>query len=136
MRPVRAVDANVLLRFVLGDNADQSARSAALLGRVEAGEEQVYLPEVVISDTVWTLASFYKWPRDRTRDFLAALLQQPSVHMRQKARVLRALDLFASHGVDYSDALIAAELAEDSMAIYSFDKDFSRLPNVERIEPV
>jgi predicted nucleic acid-binding protein len=132
---MRAVDANVLLRFVLGDHADHSARAAALLQRVEAGDEQVYVPEVVVSDTVWTLASFYDWPRDRTRDFLTAVLQQPSVHMRHKARMLRALDLFVGHNVDYSDALIAAELAEGSMVIYSFDRHFGRLPDVERIEP-
>lgn len=132
---MRAVDANVLLRFVLRDHPDQSARAALLLARVEAGEERVYLPEVVVSDTVWTLHSYYQWPREHTRDFLTALLLQPAVHMHDKPRVLRALTLFAEHNVDYSDALIAAELADESMAIYSFDRDFSRLPDVERIEP-
>jgi predicted nucleic acid-binding protein len=52
-----------------------------------------------------------------------------------KARVLRALTLFADHNVDYSDALVAAELADRGMPIYSFDRDWSRLPDVERIEP-
>ncbi len=132
---MRAVDANVLLRFVLRDHLDHSPRAAALLERVEAGEERVYLPDVVVSDTVWTLVSFYGWPRERTRDFLTALLQQPGVHMRQKGQVMRALSLFAELNVDYSDALIASELADGEMAIYSFDRDFDRLPDVERIEP-
>ena len=132
---MRAIDANVLLRFVLRDHAEQSPRAASLLERVAAGEEPVLVPEVVVSDTVWTLASYYAWPRDRTRDFLVTLLQQPGVHMDHKARVLDALARFADHNVDYSDALIAAELAESGLAIYSFDRDFDRLPAVERVEP-
>jgi predicted nucleic-acid-binding protein len=131
---MRAVDANVLLRFVLRDHEGQSPRSAALLERVEAGDEQLYVPEVVVSDTVWTLVSFYKWSRQGTSDFLTALLLQPSVHMPNKSRVLRALSLFAEHSVDYSDALIASEITDSAMEIYSFDHDLDRL-GVPRVEP-
>jgi predicted nucleic-acid-binding protein len=131
-----AIDANVILRLALKDRGEQSPRCAELFRRVEAGAADVYLPEVVVSDTIWTLTSYCGWPRERTRAFVETLVRQPGVVMAHKSRIFRALAAFVEHDVDYSDALVAAELHEwPNAGIYSFDRDFDRLPGTVRREP-
>lgn len=46
-----AIDTNLLLRYLLQDDPKQSAKAAALL----AGEEDVLVTHVVLSETIWTL---------------------------------------------------------------------------------
>ena len=73
MKP-RAIDANVILRFLLGDSPEQSANCRDLFARLQAGDQEVYLPEVALSDVIWTLQSFYRWPPKRIAQFNAPSL--------------------------------------------------------------
>jgi len=130
------LDANVILRFLLADHPDQSPRCWALMARIRDGEEKVFLPEVVVSDVVWTLKSFYHWPADRIRQFVEALLLADGVQMDRKPLMLKALHLFADRNIDFSDALIAAEMLQTGQAeIYSYDRDFDRITGIRRVEP-
>lgn len=132
----RVLDANVILRFLLNDHPDQSPRCRELFRRLRDGEEAVALPEVVISDVVWTLGSFYRWPPDRIYAFVEALVTIDAVRMRRKEVVLLALRLFAERNVDFSDALIAAEMLHSGQGeIYSYDRDFERIAGIRRVEP-
>ena len=46
-----AVDTNVLLRYLLADDAEQSVRAKALI----AGHAPVLVTDVVLVESVWTL---------------------------------------------------------------------------------
>ncbi|MCU0491178.1 MAG: type II toxin-antitoxin system VapC family toxin [Chloroflexaceae bacterium] len=132
----RLIDANIILRFLLGDDAGQSPRCHALFARVEQGHETVYLPEVALSDVIWTLRSYYKWPKPQIKQFVLALLAMEALTMQRKAVVLTAISFFCDYNVDFSDALIAAEGLELGLVeVYTFDKDFKRLPGIVRCEP-
>lgn len=132
----RAIDANVILRFVLGDHPEMSPRCRDLFARVQSGQEVVFLPEAALSDVVWTLGSFYKWPVDQIGSFLGALLGQDGVRMQRKDLVWDALYLFVRSGLDFSDALIAAEMSVMGLEeIYTYDRDFDRLAEIRRREP-
>jgi predicted nucleic-acid-binding protein len=133
---VRTIDANVILRFLLDDHPEQSPRCRELLRRVQDGEETIFLPEVVVSDTVWTLQRFYRWPPDRIRRFVGTLLDLDGVRVNRKATLLEALHLFATLRIDFSDALIAAEMLRSGREeIYSYDRDFDRVPGLRRVDP-
>lgn len=135
MKP-RVIDANVILRFLLGDSPEQSTSCQRLFARLQAGEQEVYLPEVALSDVVWTLQSFYHWPRDRIAKFAQDLISLRGILMARKAVMHSALHLYVEHRIDFSDALIAAEMIHGQYAeLYSFDWDFDRIAEVKRIEP-
>ena len=132
----RAVDANVILRFLTRDQPEQAERCKALFTRLEAGEEMVYLPEVVISEVVWTLRSFYKWPRQRIQRFVGHVITLKGSQLEDRGKLLHALALFAERNINFSDALIAAEMISRGYAeIYSYDRDFDKVTRVERVEP-
>ena len=133
---LRAIDANVILRFVTADHPEMSPRCRDLFARVQRGEEAVFLPEAALSDTVWTLGSFYRWPADHICRFVGDLLSQDGVRMSRKALMWEALSLFSEGIVDFSDALVAAEIHGASLSeIYSYDRDFDRVEGITRAEP-
>jgi predicted nucleic acid-binding protein len=72
--PVHLIDTNVILRYLMGDDPPRAARAAALMERLEYGEEAVELPDEVLTETVWTLESFYGVPHGETAEKLTALL--------------------------------------------------------------
>ncbi len=56
--------------------------------------------------------------------------------MARKSLVRDALNYYGEYPVDFSDALIAAEMIHGGQAeIYSYDRDFDRLMGIKRIEP-
>jgi predicted nucleic acid-binding protein len=135
-REAPVIDANIVLRFLLADRPEQSPRCQELLARLEAGQTAVYLPEIVLADIVWTLTSHYRWPREQTRHFLDQLLALRGVRAPHASHLRQALALFAERAIDFSDALIAAEMrAVGRPIIYSFDQDFDGIPDIVRLEP-
>ncbi len=133
---LRAIDANVILRFITADHPEMSPRCRDLFARVQQGEEAVFLPEAALSDVVWTLRSFYSWPIERIRQFVGDLLALDGVQMARKALVWEALSLFVEGSLDFSDALIVAEMdVVELNELYSYDRDFDRVEGVTRFEP-
>ena len=132
----RVIDANIVLRFLLGDHPEQSPRCRELMRRVQDGEEEIFIPEVVVCDVVWTLQRFYRWPPDRIRRFVGTLLDLDGVQAARKTILSQALHLFADLGIDFSDALIAAVFKDTAPAeIYTYDRDLDRVPGLRRVEP-
>jgi predicted nucleic acid-binding protein len=126
----------VLLRYLTGDHPAMSERCRRLFERIEAGDETVYLPEAALAEVVWTLRSFYELPVERLCDFLGDLLAMDGVEMPRKELVWGALEHLRAGRLDFSDAMIAAESeARGLIEIYSFDRDFDRVPGLARVEP-
>jgi predicted nucleic-acid-binding protein len=132
----RFIDANVIIRFLTHDEPAQAARCDALFQRVSAKRETVELSEIVVADVVWTLHSHYRLAKEQIREYVSTLLIQPAVELPDKTRILEALSLFANENVDFSDALIATRLKSRGIEeIYSYDRDFDRMPGIKRVEP-
>ena len=135
MKPA-VIDANILLRFLLADHPEQSPRCRQLLQQVQEGNLEIFLPEAALSDVVWALKSFYKWTNDNIHQFVISLLTLNRLSMTNKANVQMAITLFRNHNIDFSDALIAAQmLNEGHEVIYSYDRDFNRISGITRQEP-
>ncbi len=133
---LRVLDANILLRYLLDDVPELTDRCEALLLRVQRGEETVWLPDIALADVIWTLRSFYKRSKAEIRDVLLPILTLRGIRLRDRAVILHALALFAEKNIDFSDALIAAEMpARGYTEIYSYDRDFDKMPEIERVEP-
>jgi len=62
-------------------------------------------------------------------DGCACLLPHRAIH-------LRALDLYATYPIDFGDAILLAQMERQrTNEIYSYDRDFDRVPEVVRLEP-
>jgi uncharacterized protein len=126
--PLHFIDTNVILRFLIGDDPPKATRATALFERVERGQERVVVPEEVLTETVWTLQSFYEIPREETAQKLAALLSFAGVQAASRDVLLQSLHIYASSNADFVDCLLAARCRESGIPVYTFDEtDFKRL---------
>lgn len=130
------LDTNVILRHLLQDHPEQSPASTALLARIESGELIGSLTPMAIDEIVWVLSgTTYGFGRDVIREALSAVLELPGLRVTDGPAVIRALQVYAEVNVDFIDAYHAALAQSAGGVIYSFDRDFDRIPGVSRRAP-
>ena len=120
-----AVDTNVLVR-ILADDPGQPAQVQA--ARRLAGEaEKVFVPTVVQVETVWVLGSGYGLSKEAVVQALEHLEGNQAFVLETPDLCQRALALFRSCNVDYSDCLILCVSRAVDLELYTFDKRLGRL---------
>jgi len=123
------LDSNVILRYLLDD---PEAASVEVLLR---SRQKLVLLDIVFAEVVWTLIRFYKWDKERVISLTSGLLNLQSIYANKKL-LFRSIELYKKSNVKYTDAYIVASMIErKEKKIYSFDRDFDRIPGVNRLEP-
>lgn len=132
------VDTDILIRLLTGDDPVKMAQANALFNRVQRGEITLAAPVTVIADAVHVLRSntLYRVPRAEIRNLLTALVKLPNFKVENRRIVLEALDIYGSTNVDFGDAMIVATMRQTgAKTVYSWDRDFNRFGDIERITP-
>ncbi|MDP2935879.1 MAG: PIN domain-containing protein [Dehalococcoidia bacterium] len=126
--PLRAIDANVLLRYFLKDVPAQGEKAHKLID----SEEPLGLTAVALAETAWTLTgSLYRRERDRVAMDLVALLARENIVAigfdKIEAQMALAACTSERGSANFGDALIAACARSAGLReIYSFDQRFAR----------
>jgi uncharacterized protein len=130
------LDTNILLRFLTRDDERKAQCALELLMRVERGEEKVITSPLVIFETVYTLQSFYKVPRQTIKEQVLSIISMRGLHLPDKNIFYQAFNLYVAKNISFADAYNAAYmLAEKISNIYSWDKDFDKIEGITRLEP-
>ncbi len=132
------VDTNIFLRYLTRDDPDKAQACFELFKRAEANQIALTATETVIAEVVYVLSSkrTYNLPRDQIRARLYPLLTLRGLRLPQRRTVLRALDLYVTYPIDFEDALIVAHMERQTVRdLYSYDRDFDKVPSVNRQEP-
>ncbi|BAT59832.1 tRNA(fMet)-specific endonuclease VapC [Variibacter gotjawalensis] len=114
-----AIDTNIVVRYLTGDHAEQSARARALIDR-----QDVFISLTVVLESEWVLRSVYAFSAQRVAEALRAFAGLPRVTVEDPARLALALDR-AAEGMDFADALHLGA-ASGCEAMLTFDRDFVR----------
>ena len=126
------VDTNVLIRHLTGDPPGQAAQATRLLS--QAG--QLLLPDLIVAEVVYMLESFYEVPRTRVAELVRAIIAFPAIEVADEPALLRAVEVYEVHRLDFADAYLVAEAEISGVnAVASFDKAIERVPTVRRVEP-
>jgi predicted nucleic-acid-binding protein len=126
------VDTNVLVRHLTGDPPEQAARATRLLS--QAG--QLLLPDLIVAEVVYVLESVYRVPRPRVAELARAIIAFGAIEVADEPTLLRALEIYELHRLDFADAYLVAEAEISGVnAVASFDKAIERVPTVRRVEP-
>ena len=133
---MKAIDANVILRYLTNDVPSQAAQAEELFKKLESGSEDVWLPDIILADIIWILEGYYKQPRGKNQDWITTILSLPGMNFSNKTIALTALDIYVTKNIDWSDAFTASQLVDRGIVeIYSFDRHFDRIPVLTRSEP-
>jgi predicted nucleic-acid-binding protein len=118
---VTGVDTNLLLRFVLRDDAAQYARARAVMeARTEA--DPACICSVVLAEFFWTLRRVRRVSKADLIAFGRGLLATKAVHLPDAGALFRALDRYESGPADLTDYLIGElNAAAGAQATLTFD---------------
>ena len=116
---MQAVDTNLVVRYLTGDDPGQSAKVRAIIG-----QKPVFIPRTVILEAEWVLRGVYEWPSTRVIPALRALAGLPEITVEDARLVAQAMD-WAEAGMDFADALHLASSAACE-AFLTFDKRLVR----------
>ncbi len=131
MNDFRGIDANIILRFLLKDNAELSPRAREILLAVRDERLKVFCDPVNFAEVVWILSSFYKIEGREIRDLLLPLLQLENFILPEKERMMKALELFGLSVPHFGDAcLCAAAMDMTEEKIISFDKKMKSVKGI------
>ena len=130
-----AIDANVIVRYVVGDDEALFAKATGVLQAVERGETVVVCDPVQLGEVVWVLSSHYELSNAEIGEALLAVLQADGFLMGDKERYILALQLFGTSVGHFGDACACATAIEECDGrLYSFDRKLSSVEGVERAE--
>ncbi|HRP29221.1 MAG TPA: type II toxin-antitoxin system VapC family toxin [Burkholderiaceae bacterium] len=99
------LDTNVLVRYVMQDDARQSARATRLIESFSA-DEPGFVPLVAVLELAWVLAGSYGLGRGQVAAALEGLLRSKELVVDRADLVAQALGRFRDTGADFADALI------------------------------
>lgn len=106
----RQIDANVLLRVLVGEPRELFEKAERLIDAVRRGEHLVRVEDVVLAEVVWVLSSFYRMDRRTIVDLLTDIVVLDGVVMPDKQMLNTALKIFAEVSVKFVDAILAAKV--------------------------
>lgn len=124
-----AIDSNVLLRLITRDDAGQ-LRTAE-----EFSAKGAWVSHIVLAETMWILDSVYDLSREQISTAVEMLLNHQVLTLQDADVVTATLSHFRRYSsVDFSDCL-ALEIARKAghIPLATFDRDFAKLPDVERL---
>ncbi|TNH41788.1 PIN domain-containing protein [Photorhabdus luminescens] len=131
-----AVDTNVVLRYLLQDDANQSQKANALF----EGKQKILITDVVLVETIWTLrGKRYLLPKETLVEVLHRLIEEPNVVFEDGHALWCALDDYINakpikcggktKQADFADALIVNKSQrygiknkESVSPLYTFNK--------------
>lgn len=131
------LDTSIIVRFLLNDHPEHSEKSRRLFERIEAGLERARITHVILAECVYVLRSpaTRRLPRGTIAEVLQRLLEYPALVAVKRPVLREALRLYAETSLDFDDAYLAATALDEQCAVISFDRDFDRIPGIERREP-
>jgi predicted nucleic-acid-binding protein len=117
------LDTNVLIRHLTGVPPEQAGRATRLLSRAD----QLLLPDLIVAEVVYVLESVYKVPRPRVAELVRAIVAFPAIEVADEPVLLRALEVYEVHRLDFPDAYLVAEAETSGMnAVVSFEGAFDK----------
>lgn len=99
------LDTNVLVRYIMQDDAVQSPKATALIESLSS-ENPGYIAIVSVVELYWVLTSSYELSAQQAAQALEAILRTKQLLVERADQVTRALRVFGDGKADFADCLI------------------------------
>ncbi len=120
---VYLLDANVIIRFLVGDHQEHLAKSITIFKDIESAKLQVEILDSVLMEAFFVLTKFYKLPKNEVINDLKTILAFNGVINSNKPILYEALSIIEVKNIDFVDALICAKSKLQGFGKLSFDND-------------
>lgn len=116
---MHAVDTNILVRLLTGDEVNQTKKVAALFKK-----ETIFIPKTVLLETEWVLRRLYRLDSVVVVGALRKLSSLGNVEIEQPQVIAQALQ-WCEDGMDFADALHLAS-SQNSSKFATFDEQLKK----------
>ncbi len=99
------LDTNVLVRYIMQDDAAQSPRATDLIEALTV-DEPGFVSIVAVVELGWVLSSSYGLSRQQLGQAFEALLRTKEIVVDRADSVLKAVRRFSATSADFADCLI------------------------------
>ena len=115
------LDTNVLVRYIMQDDAKQSPKATALIESLDS-DHPGFITLVSVVELYWVLTSCYDLNVQQVKQALEVLLRSKQIIVDRADQVLRALRSFEEAKADLADCLIERTAASAGcMQTMTFD---------------
>ena len=101
------IGTNVLLRFLLKDDARQAARASRFMRDEISAVQPGYVSLVTLLEIVWVLDSLYCFNAEQQMSVVEDLLAVESLEIAERAAVARAVTVSRDRRSDFQECLVA-----------------------------
>ncbi|MDA3896625.1 MAG: type II toxin-antitoxin system VapC family toxin [Desulfobacteraceae bacterium] len=132
---MKAIDTNILIRFLTGDDELQSKKVYLIFKKAESEKKELFVPLLVVLEMIWVLESVYEVSRKEILDSISDLLLMPVLKFDHQS-VLQQLVLSAQgNRYDLSDLLIAHSAKINGCeTVFTFDKKATKFKLFELLK--
>ena len=128
------LDTNVLVRFIMDDDALQSPKARRLIESLTA-DRPGFVSLITIIELYWVLSSAYSLSRAQVAQAFDALLRSKELMVEQAESVAKAARTFGAGNADFAGCLIASLCARAGCeATMTFDKGAAKAAGMTLIK--
>lgn len=123
-----ALDTNVLVRYLVQDDAAQAAAARELVTRLTSEGAQLFVPATVILELEWVLRKSFGFDKDSVLRALSSLFSAAELRIESERELEVALQLYRQGTADFADCLhIALAAQAGELPLWTFDKAASKV---------
>ena len=129
-----ALDTNVLVRYLVADDAAQTEAASALLSELTPENPGFVCREVAV-ELVWVLERSYRYSHEQISTVLEELITSEELEIETSDDVASAAFHYRGGGAGFSDLMIAAAAnRRGASPLYTFDRRAAQMEGVELLE--
>lgn len=123
------IDTNVLVRYLVRDDAAQFEKARKLIKRETTAGRPVFVSLLVLLETAWVLRSRYGLAKPEILGALSALLDTDDLRLENEPAIEEAIYYWKDSTADFADCLIGAQnRRQGCTATATFDAKAAKLP--------
>jgi predicted nucleic-acid-binding protein len=124
---MKAIDTNILIRFLVGDDELQAKKVYSIFKKTESEKKELFVPLLVVLEMIWVLESVYDISRTEILDSISDLLLMPIFKFDQQSALQQLVHSAQGNKYDLPDLLIAhSSEVNGCEAVITFDKKASK----------
>jgi predicted nucleic-acid-binding protein len=106
-RGMKGIDTNVLVRYIIQDDAKQSKMATDFIERKCSENSSLFINGIVLCELVWVLESAYEYSRENIVKVIEQILKTRQFLLDEPDILWQSLRGYKNEGADFADNYIA-----------------------------
>jgi predicted nucleic-acid-binding protein len=129
-----ALDTNVLVRYVVQDDATQLATARRLIRKCVSEGLILFVPATVTLELEWVLRASFGYTKDEVLGALSSLFSAAELTFESERALEVALQLYRKGSADFADCLhIALAAQAGELPLWTFDKRAAKVGGAQHV---